>query len=129
MHHVIRSSVHYDRHSSAYGGPPGYNKPGSLRSTRTKHTKMAGLKGSIILTGSNGGLGSAIVSSILKSAHAPQYRGLYTVRNPSTASSLQSVLRNGSPSHKSELCMYSIAFYFCVVIVIDMSWCHLICPV
>ncbi|KAI0874818.1 hypothetical protein GGS24DRAFT_325527 [Hypoxylon argillaceum] len=55
---------------------------------------MASAKGSIFVTGANGGLGSAIVQHIIKSASlAKTYHGLYTVRSTERAAAVQSVLR------------------------------------
>lgn len=55
---------------------------------------MASVKGSIFVTGANGGLGSAIVQHIIKSASlAKTYHGLYTVRSTERAAAVQSVLR------------------------------------
>ncbi|KAH7073094.1 hypothetical protein BKA63DRAFT_473561 [Paraphoma chrysanthemicola] len=64
---------------------------------------MPGLKGSVLITGANGGLGSAFVSNFIKSTYGSQYRGLYLVRNPSTATDLNAVLRSAPASHTSEV--------------------------
>ena len=58
---------------------------------------MATPKGTVLITGANGGLGSAFVSQFLKSPHASTYTGLFAVRNPSTATTLQTVI-SGSPA-------------------------------
>lgn len=51
--------------------------------------------GSILVTGANGGLGSAIVQHVLDSPDlAKEYHGLYTVRNPETATTVQTILSN-----------------------------------
>jgi NAD(P)-dependent dehydrogenase (short-subunit alcohol dehydrogenase family) len=63
---------------------------------------MSGLKGSVLITGANGGLGSGFVSNLINSAYASSYRGIYTVRNPSTANSLKAVLQKAPKTHKSE---------------------------
>ena len=41
-------------------------------------------KGTIVLTGANGGIGSAIVSRIMSSPELSSYHGIYTVRNASS---------------------------------------------
>lgn len=63
---------------------------------------MPGLKGSVLITGANGGLGSAFVSNFIKSAYGSQYRGLYLVRDPTKATDLKNVLHSAPKSHTSE---------------------------
>ena len=46
---------------------------------------MATAKGTIIVTGANGGLGRAIASRIAASTELSAYHGIYTVRDASTA--------------------------------------------
>ena len=58
---------------------------------------MSSEKGSLFITGCNGGLGKAVVTDFLKSSNASSYKGQFAVRNPSTATSLQAVLA-ASPS-------------------------------
>ncbi|TVY85589.1 WW domain-containing oxidoreductase [Lachnellula suecica] len=50
----------------------------------------------------NGGLGTGFVSNLINSPYASNYRAIYTVRNPATATSLQAVLANAPQSHKYE---------------------------
>lgn len=64
---------------------------------------MAKLQGSVLITGANGGLGSGFVANLLKSPQATKYRGIYTVRNPSTANDLKSVLAKGPQTHEYEI--------------------------
>ncbi|KAI1754773.1 hypothetical protein F4782DRAFT_491578 [Xylaria castorea] len=60
---------------------------------------MASAKGSIFVTGANGGLGSAIVQHIVKTPSlAKNYYGLYTVRNTERAAAVQSVLKDAKVS-------------------------------
>jgi NAD(P)-dependent dehydrogenase (short-subunit alcohol dehydrogenase family) len=59
-------------------------------------------KGSVLITGANGGLGSAFVSQFLKSPYAKDYRGIYTVRNPTTATGLQAVVKQAPEGHAFE---------------------------
>lgn len=55
---------------------------------------MADREGTILLTGANGGLGSAIVSKILSSPDlASSYHGIYTVRQVDRATALNSLLQ------------------------------------
>ncbi|KAI9657184.1 MAG: hypothetical protein M1821_003351 [Bathelium mastoideum] len=49
-------------------------------------------KGTILMTGANGGLGTAIVQSIITKPQLAAYHGLYTVRSAATAKSLQATL-------------------------------------
>ena len=59
--------------------------------------------GTIIVTGSNGGLGSAIVENILsKPDLASNYTGVYAVRKAATATKLQAALSKAPPDHKHE---------------------------
>lgn len=50
-------------------------------------------KGSILVTGANGGLGSAIISNIISSPELAAHHGIYTARNAATASALDAALR------------------------------------
>ena len=60
-------------------------------------------QGTILVTGTNGGLGSQIVASILKNPElAGPYHGIYTVRKASSAAQLQAVLRNAPATHQHE---------------------------
>lgn len=64
---------------------------------------MSSPKGSILVTGANGGLGSAIVANMLKTPDlASGYTGLYTVRKAATASQLQAALSKAPSGHKHE---------------------------
>ncbi|KAI1123710.1 hypothetical protein F5Y10DRAFT_251322 [Nemania abortiva] len=58
---------------------------------------MTETKGTIVVTGANGGLGSAIVSTIVSTPEWSRYHGVYTARDASTASALRSALQ-ASPS-------------------------------
>lgn len=53
---------------------------------------MAASKGAIIVTGANGGLGTAIVQNIIARPKLAGYHGIYTVRGVAKATSLQSAL-------------------------------------
>lgn len=69
-----------------------------------KQTIMSSSKGSIILTGANGGLGSAIVGNILQNSDlASNYTSLYTVRKAATAAQLKQVLSSAPASHEHEI--------------------------
>ncbi|KAK2612692.1 hypothetical protein QQS21_001309 [Conoideocrella luteorostrata] len=60
-------------------------------------------RGSIIVTGANGGLGAAIVSQIIKSPDlATNYTGIYTVRKAVTATKLQTTLSKAPAEHRHE---------------------------
>ncbi|KAK8009324.1 hypothetical protein PG991_011875 [Apiospora marii] len=64
---------------------------------------MGFVKGSILVTGTNGGLGSAIVKQIANDQELSRYHGLYTVRDSQTATVVSSILAS-TPSHPHELC-------------------------
>ncbi|KAI0143032.1 hypothetical protein GGR57DRAFT_484748 [Xylariaceae sp. FL1272] len=65
---------------------------------------MASLKGSILVTGANGGLGCSIVQHILNDPNLSSHYGLYTVRAPERASAVQSILQKAKKvSHNHEL--------------------------
>ena len=61
---------------------------------------MATTDGTIVLTGANGGLGSAIAEQIASRPELSGYTGLYTVRSASNAATLNTALpRNTTQSH------------------------------
>ncbi|KAF4456820.1 hypothetical protein F53441_1117 [Fusarium austroafricanum] len=65
---------------------------------------MSSYKGTILITGANGGLGSAIVANIVgKPELASNYTGVYTVRKAATATRLQNILRSAPQSHKHDV--------------------------
>ncbi|KAF7545148.1 hypothetical protein G7Z17_g9407 [Cylindrodendrum hubeiense] len=64
---------------------------------------MASSQGTIVLTGANGGLGSAIVTNLLKKPELAAYTGVYTVRKAATATALKRVLDAGPASHKHDI--------------------------
>ncbi|CAM1506791.1 Fc.00g064320.m01.CDS01 [Cosmosporella sp. VM-42] len=65
---------------------------------------MSYSQGSILVTGTNGGLGSAIVGHILKTPDlASNYTGVYTVRKAAAATHLKKVLGSAPKSHKHEI--------------------------
>lgn len=65
---------------------------------------MSSSQGTILITGANGGLGSAIVTNILGKPHlASNYAGVYTVRSTATATRLQQVLKSASEGHRHDV--------------------------
>jgi NAD(P)-dependent dehydrogenase (short-subunit alcohol dehydrogenase family) len=61
-------------------------------------------KGTILVTGANGGLGSALVQQILSGPLAKDYYGIYTVRKVDTATTVKKILQKAaSAQHKHEL--------------------------
>lgn len=65
---------------------------------------MASSKSSVLITGANGGLGSATVAHILKtSAVADTYTGIYAVRKAATATNLKAKLNDAPKTHKYHL--------------------------
>ncbi|KAI1211126.1 putative short-chain dehydrogenase [Annulohypoxylon truncatum] len=63
---------------------------------------MTAPKGTILVTGANGGLGTAIVKNIIARPDLAAYHGVYTVRDVAAASSLQSALRTAK-SHPHDV--------------------------
>lgn len=64
-------------------------------------------KGSILVTGANGGLGSAIAGHLVSSPEFAAHHGIYTVRNAQNAPALDAALRQSrsgpaAPAHSSE---------------------------
>ncbi|KAI2625478.1 NAD(P)-binding protein [Xylaria nigripes] len=66
---------------------------------------MVSAKGSILVTGSNGGLGSGIVKHILGSSSlATNYHGIYTVRDTEQATTVKNILQGAaSAGHTYDL--------------------------
>lgn len=60
---------------------------------------MAEKRGTIFLTGANGGLGRAIVSQVVSTPELRAYHSLYTAREASTATALRSALHDPRHSH------------------------------
>lgn len=61
----------------------------------------AALKGTVFITGANGGLGSRIVHQIVHSAEFSSFYGVYTVRDPANATALDAKLKSGT-DHQHE---------------------------
>jgi NAD(P)-dependent dehydrogenase (short-subunit alcohol dehydrogenase family) len=59
--------------------------------------------GTILITGANGGLGSALAKTLSESADLSKLHAVYTVRNVETATSLKSALTNAKPDHKHDI--------------------------
>lgn len=60
-------------------------------------------KGTILVTGANGGLGSAIAGQIASKPELSAYHGLYTVRDATSAPALTSALSRSAPSHPHDV--------------------------
>ncbi|KAI1277869.1 putative short-chain dehydrogenase [Xylaria sp. FL0933] len=60
---------------------------------------MAHCKGTILITGANGGLGHELVSKIVSTPEFVGYHGIYTVRNPGAAPALRSALSRSISAH------------------------------
>lgn len=60
-------------------------------------------KGTIIVTGANGGLGSAIAEHIASRPELLGHHGIYIVRDAAAAPALAAALSRGSPSHNQEV--------------------------
>lgn len=65
---------------------------------------MADSKGTIVLTGANGGLGSAIAEQIASTTEFTSYHTIYTVRNATTARDFESL-----PTHLHEVVSLDLA--------------------
>ncbi|KAJ4385378.1 hypothetical protein N0V93_009805 [Gnomoniopsis smithogilvyi] len=52
-------------------------------------------KGTVLITGANGSLGSALVSRLLSTPETAAYHGIYTARNADSAPALRSALQKG----------------------------------
>lgn len=70
------------------------------QATPAKDT-MTASSGTILLTGANGGLGTAIVDAVVSTPELSGFHGIYTVRDANTATSLQSALQ-AKKSHSHE---------------------------
>jgi len=65
---------------------------------------MSLLKGTILVTGSNGGLGSNIVSKIVNSPEFSRYYyGIYTVRTAESAGVVRRILSSGPQTHQHDV--------------------------
>jgi NAD(P)-dependent dehydrogenase (short-subunit alcohol dehydrogenase family) len=65
---------------------------------------MSSSQGTILITGTNGGLGSAIVTNILgKPELASNYTGVYAVRRAATATRLQQALKSAPEAHRHDV--------------------------
>jgi NAD(P)-dependent dehydrogenase (short-subunit alcohol dehydrogenase family) len=63
---------------------------------------MSDSTGSILITGANGGLGSAIATQIATSPDLRDYHGIYTVRNAASSPALDAALQgSGTPDGTS----------------------------
>ncbi|KAI0490291.1 hypothetical protein F4859DRAFT_4114 [Xylaria cf. heliscus] len=60
---------------------------------------MANYKGSILITGANGGLGHQLVSKIVSTPKLSGYYGIYAVRNAEAAPTLRSALSGSTATH------------------------------
>lgn len=58
-------------------------------------------KGTILLTGANGGLGLAVVRNIVSRSELAAYHGLYTVRDSSSSQRLRSALGDAAAASHS----------------------------
>jgi NAD(P)-dependent dehydrogenase (short-subunit alcohol dehydrogenase family) len=64
---------------------------------------MASGKGTILMTGTTGGLGRAIVSKIISTNELAAYYGIYTARKAESASTLRSTLRSAPATHHYDI--------------------------
>jgi len=66
-------------------------------------TIMSTQKGTILVTGANGGLGCAIVSRLVSAPNLRAYHGIFTVRNSDSAPALDAALASATSSHEKVL--------------------------
>lgn len=64
---------------------------------------MAATKGTILVTGANGALGSAIAQHIASRPELSTYHGIYTVRDATRAPDLAAALASGGSSHPHDV--------------------------
>lgn len=64
-----------------------------------ENTKLLAPKGTVVLTGANGGLGVAIVTKLLSRPDLAALHGIYTVRDASSAPALQSAIQGVVRQH------------------------------
>ncbi|KAI0885805.1 putative short-chain dehydrogenase [Annulohypoxylon maeteangense] len=69
---------------------------------------MSAVKGTVLVTGANGGLGSAISDQLVSQPKFANYHGLYTVRDAKSAPSLMSILSK-NPSHSHNVISLDLA--------------------
>ncbi|KAI0386308.1 putative short-chain dehydrogenase [Hypomontagnella monticulosa] len=69
---------------------------------------MSTAKGTVLVTGANGGLGSAIANQVASQPKFANYHGIYTVRDAKSAPSLGSILSE-NPSHPSDIVSLDLA--------------------
>lgn len=69
---------------------------------------MAAPKGTIVLTGAAGGLGTAIIHKIISDSELSTHHGLYTVRDASASSLLRSALQ-AAKSHSADILSLDLA--------------------
>ncbi|KAJ5783332.1 Short-chain dehydrogenase [Penicillium psychrosexuale] len=78
-------------------------KPPLQLPSQTWASNTETLKGTIIITGANGSLGSALVRHVFSSPNlADDYYGVYTVRRLETATNLEKTLTHAPVTHKHE---------------------------
>lgn len=70
---------------------------------------MTAPSGTIVLTGANGGLGTALVRNIVSNSGLVGYHGVYTVRDVAAATSLQSALQSSTKPHSHDILPLDLA--------------------
>lgn len=64
---------------------------------------MSTTRGTILLTGANGGIGGGIAKEILKSSYAITHETIYVVRDPAKAEWLKEILKHAPKDHKHDI--------------------------
>jgi NAD(P)-dependent dehydrogenase (short-subunit alcohol dehydrogenase family) len=75
---------------------------------------LAMRKGSILITGANGGLGSAFVSQFTNSPHARYHHGLYLVRDAAQAHTLKETLKEAPKDYTFTIVSIDLSSLFSV---------------
>lgn len=64
---------------------------------------MSTSRGSILITGANGGIGVGIVDELLKSSYAVTHEAIYIVRDPAKALALEAAIKNAPTDHHHQV--------------------------
>ncbi|KAK8066626.1 Protochlorophyllide reductase A- chloroplastic [Apiospora hydei] len=95
--------------SSRAGYEPTCMTSGMMCRRDTNIGQMELLKGSILLTGANGGLGCGIVRRIITTPELLRYHGIYFVRDAQHATALKATLANAPNSYSYQIISLDLA--------------------
>ena len=92
-----------DRNKLLYKSSSSSETPLSSSANSFCNTIKMTAKGTILVTGTNGGLGSALVQNITTNPKlASEYKGLYTARKVATATALNAAVAKAAKTHEYE---------------------------